>query len=105
MGSVFGDAAVVEDHNAVTEFAATHAVGDVDGGFAGNHLAELFVDFGLSDRVEGSGRLVEDDERGILVEGAGDGGALGLAAGKVDTGAVIVVETRVCSAGDVVRIL
>ena len=29
VGSVFGDAAVVEDHNAVTEFAATHAVGDV----------------------------------------------------------------------------
>ena len=37
-------------------------------------LAELFVDFSLSDRVEGCGRLVEDDERGILVEGAGDGG-------------------------------
>lgn len=106
MGSVFGDAAVVEDHNAVTEFAATHAVGDVDGGFAGNHLAELFVDFSFGDWIEGSGRLVEDDERGILVEGAGDGGALGLAAGKVDTGAVIVVETRVCSLrGDVVRIL
>ena len=97
LGSVFGDAAVVEDHNAVTEFAATHAVGDVDGGFAGNHLAELFVDFSFGDWIEGSGRLVEDDERGILVEGAGDGGALGLAAGKVDTGAVIVVETRVCS--------
>ena len=76
MGSVFGDAAVVEDHNAVTEFAATHAVGDVDGGFAGNHLAELFVDFSFGDWIEGSGRLVEDDERGILVEGAGDGGAL-----------------------------
>lgn len=25
VGSVFGDAAVVEDHNAVTEFAATQA--------------------------------------------------------------------------------
>ena len=71
VGSVFGDAAVVEDHNAVTEFAATHAVGDVDGGFAGNHLAELFVDFSFGDWIEGSGRLVEDDERGILVEGAG----------------------------------
>ena len=82
VGSVFGDAAVVEDHNAVTEFAATHAVGDVDGGFAGNHLAELFVDFSFGDWIEGSGRLVEDDERGILVEGAGDGGALGLAAGR-----------------------
>ena len=97
VGSVFGDAAVVEDDDAVAEFAAAHAVGDVDSRFTGGHLAELFVDFGLSDRVEGCGRLVEDDERGILVEGAGDGGALGLAAGKVDTGAVIVVETRVCS--------
>ena len=97
MGAVLCNAAVVKDDNTVAEFAAAHAVGDVDGGFAGGHLAELFVDFSLSDRVEGSGRLVEDDERGILVEGAGDGGALGLAAGKVDTGAVIVVETRVCS--------
>ena len=92
VGSVFGDAAVVEDDDAVAEFAAAHAVGDVDSGFAGGHLAELFVDFSLSDRVEGCGRLVEDDERGILVEGAGDGGALGLAAGKVDTGAVVVVK-------------
>ena len=77
VGSVFGDAAVVEDDDAVAEFAAAHAVGDVDSRFTGGHLAELFVDFGLSDRVEGCGRLVEDDERGILVEGAGDGGALG----------------------------
>ena len=60
VGSVFGDAAVVEDHNAVTEFAATHAVGDVDGGFAGNHLAELFVDFSFGDWIEaavGSSRM------------------------------------------------
>ena len=68
VGSVFGDAAVVEDDDAVAEFAAAHAVGDVDSGFAGGHLAELFVDFSLSDRVEGCGRLVEDDERGILEE-------------------------------------
>ena len=73
--AVLCNAAVVKDDNAVAEFAAAHAVGDVDGGFAGGHLAELFVDFSLSDRVERSGRLVEDDERGILVEGAGDGGA------------------------------
>ena len=87
--------AVVEDYDTVTEFAAAHAVGDVDGGFAGGHLAELFVDFGFGDRVEGGGRFVEDDERGIFVEGAGDGGALGLAAGEVDTGTVVVVETGV----------
>ena len=87
-----GDAAVVEDDDAVAEFAAAHAVGDVDGGFAGSHLAELFVDFGFGDGVEGGGRLVEDDERGILVEGAGDSGALGLAAGEVDTRAVVVVK-------------
>ena len=39
VGSVFGDAAVVEDDDAVAEFAAAHAVGDVDSGFAGGHLA------------------------------------------------------------------
>lgn len=58
--AVLCDAAMVEDHNAVTEFAAAHAVGDVDGGFAGNHLAELFVDFSFGDWIEGSGRLAED---------------------------------------------
>ena len=100
MGAVLCDAAVVEDHNAVTEFAAAHAVGDVDGGFAGDHLAELFVNFSFGDRVEGSGWLVEDDKRGVFVEGAGDGGALGFAAGKVDTGAIVVVEACVCSLGE-----
>ena len=68
VGSVFGDAAVVEDDDAVAEFATAHAVGDVDGGFAGGHLAELFVDFGFGDGVEGGGRLVKDDERGVFVE-------------------------------------
>ena len=101
VGSVFGDAAVVEDDDAVAEFATAHAVGDVDGGFAGGHLAELFVDFGFGDGVEGGGRLVKDDERGVFVEGAGDGGALGFAAGEVHTGAVVVVEAGVggCPAG------
>ena len=97
VGAVLCDAAVVEDHNAVTEFAAAHAVGDVDGGFAGDHLAELFVNFSFGDWIEGSGWLVENNERGVFIEGAGDGGALGFAAGKVDTGAIVVVETRVCS--------
>ena len=41
--------------------------------------------FGDAAVVEDGGRLVEDDERGVFVEGAGDGGALGLAAGEVDT--------------------
>ena len=48
--------------------------------------------FGDAAVVEDGGRLVEDDERGVFVEGAGDGGALGLAAGEVDTGAVVVVK-------------
>ena len=95
VGAVLCDVAVVEDHNAVTEFAAAHAVGYVDGGFAGDHLAELFVNFSFGDRVEGSGWLIEDDKRGIFVEGAGDGGALGFAAGEVHTGAVVVVEAGV----------
>ena len=35
--------------------------------------------------VEGAGSLVEDEEAGVLVEFAGDGDALSLAAGDVDT--------------------
>ena len=56
--------------------------------------------FGDAAVVEDGGRLVEDDERGVFVEGAGDGGALGFAAGKVDTGAIVVVEACVCSLGE-----
>ena len=56
VGAVLCNAAVVKDDNTVAEFAAAHAVGDVDGGFAGNHLAELFVDFSFGDWIEGSGR-------------------------------------------------
>ena len=67
-------------------------MGDVEGGAPLGHLAVFEIDLVLRNRVERGGRLVEDDERGILVEGAGDGGALGLAAGKVDTGAVVVVK-------------
>ena len=95
MGSILCNMAVVENDDAVAEFAAAHAVGDVDGGFAGGHLAELFVDSGFGDGVEGGGWLVEDDERGVFVESAGDGGALGFAAGEVHTGAVVVVEAGV----------
>lgn len=58
VGAILGDAAVVEDYDAVAEFAAAHSVGDVDGGFAGGYLAELFVDFGFGDGVEGGGWFV-----------------------------------------------
>ena len=48
------------------------------------------LDFGLGLGVEGTGGFVEDEETGVLVEFAGDGDALSLAAGDVD--AVVAEE-------------
>ena len=41
-----------------------------------------FHDRGLGPRIDGAGGLVEDEDRGILQEGAGERDALALAAGE-----------------------
>ena len=58
---------------------------DVDGGLVARNLVKLGVDFRLGDRVERGCRLVEDDERRIFVERAGNGDLLRLAAGNLHT--------------------
>ena len=57
---------------------------DVDGRFVADDLVEFLVDLHLGDRVERGGRLVEHDDRRVLVERAGQHQALHLAARKLD---------------------
>ena len=53
-------------------------------------------DIGLVLRVQGAGGLVEQDDRGALEQGAGDGHALALTAGQ---GAPALADPRVPAAG------
>ena len=65
---------------------------NVNGGLVADHVVELFVDLRLGDRVERGGRLVENEEGRILIERAGDGDLLPLAAGDLDTVLVKIAE-------------
>src|SRR5687767_10144465 len=59
------------------------------------------VGFGLG--VQGGGGLVEDDEGGIAVEGAGDGEFLPLATGKVGTVGEFATEDGVVAVGEALQ--
>ena len=59
------------------------AVGDGDHGLAGHQPVEALLDRRLDLRIERAGRLVEDEDRRILEEDAGDRDALALAAGEL----------------------
>jgi len=57
---------------------------DGDHGLALHQGAEARLDRGLDFAVERRGRLVEDENRRVLEDDAGDGDALALAAGQFD---------------------
>lgn len=81
VGARLHDPPAVEDDDSVAEAATALAVRDVDGRAALDHAVEALVDLGLADGVQGGRRLVQDDERRVLVEGAGERQLLRLAAG------------------------
>src|SRR5438132_2778692 len=58
------------------------AMGDHEGGAAPHHLVERELDEPLGRRVEGTGRLVENEDRRILEQRPRDRQALALAAGQ-----------------------
>src|SRR5687768_6571431 len=68
-------------------------VGDHDDGFAevAGERAEQVEDVGGGFPVEVAGRIVGDEQRRIRDEGAGDGDALFLAAGKLGGGVVAAI--------------
>ena len=57
---------------------------DDDGGSAFGDFLQVLHHNGLAFRVQRAGGFVEDDDAGLAQQGAGDGNALLLAAGKVD---------------------
>ena len=83
--ALLNDRALVEHGDLVAEFAGGQAMGDIDGGLITCDLIELTVDLRLGDGVQRRRRLVEDDKGRVLIERAGNGDLLRLAAGNLDT--------------------
>ena len=82
--AILDDAALVHDDQAVHGRDGREAVGDGDHGLAGHQPGELLLHGGFHLRVQGGGGLVEDQDRGVLQQHAGEGDTLALAAGQLD---------------------
>src|SRR5262252_4544373 len=74
---------MVHDHQPVHGGDGGEAVGNGDHRLAGHQVIELLLDRLLHLRVQGAGGLVEDKDRRVLQQHAGDGDALALATGKL----------------------
>jgi hypothetical protein len=72
------DPAAIDDADLVGLCDRRQTVGDHDGRTA---CVKRLLDRLLGFRIESRGRLVEQDDRRVLEEGAGDGDALALSAG------------------------
>ena len=82
-GLIAGDDTVPDGDDAVSEFGDVGLVGDEDDGVAaGMKIVEERHDLVAGLGVEVSGRLVRQDDGGIVDQGASDGDALALAAGE-----------------------
>ncbi len=82
MGAALDDHALVEHENLIGVNDSRKAVGDDQRGAVFRHPIERVLDILLGVAVEGGGRLVEEQDRWGLEDGAGNGDALLLAAGK-----------------------
>ena len=83
MGAALGDAAFVQHHDLVGIDHGRQPVRDDERGVLAGDVAERLLDGRLGAAVQRAGRLVEDQDRRVLQQGAGDGDALLLAAGKL----------------------
>lgn len=82
MGSLFGDPAVFEDEDLVRFLDGLETVGDDDNGATLEEIMEGNVDLLLREAVERAGRLVKNDDLGILDEYLGNGETLALSSGE-----------------------
>src|SRR5690606_15196818 len=82
VGSFLDDAAAVDDIDAVGVLHRRQAVGDHQGGAAVHQPLQRRLHDGFALGVQRAGRLVQQQDRRVLQEGAGDGDALALAAGQ-----------------------
>ena len=76
------DAAVLEDQDAAGIAHGGEAMGDDEGGSALHHLIERPVTPRLGHRIERAGGFVENEDRRVFQQRAGDGEALAFAAGE-----------------------
>ena len=83
--ALLDDPAVVEHDDQVGVPHGREAVGDHERRPAHHQLVERVEDHGLGPRVDRRRRLVEDEDRRVLEERAGDADALALAAGELRT--------------------
>ena len=90
--SLLDDLPGAEHNDLVAEFAGGEPVRNVNGGLAAHHVVEPLVDLRLGDGVERGGRLVENEERRVLIKRTGDGDLLPLAAGDLDALVVKIAE-------------
>ena len=83
MRALFHRAAVFHDDDAVGGSDGREAVGDHEDGPCTGKAREGFLDFCFAFGVEGGGGLVQQQDRRIAQDGAGERDALALAAGEV----------------------
>src|SRR3954447_24715065 len=76
MRALLDDPPLLEHDQAVERRDGREPVGDRDHGLARHQRRERLLDRRLDLRVERRGRLVEDQDRGILQDHPGDGDAL-----------------------------
>ena len=82
MGSVFTKLTLVHDEDGVRRLDGGEAMGDEDGGAAGDHAGEREAHAKLGVGVDRGGGLVEDEDAGVVGEGAGEADELLLAGGE-----------------------
>ena len=77
-----GDPALIEDHDPVGQVQRRPPVGDDQRGAPAHDLAQRGVDLGLQARVDGRGRVVQQEQPGVGDQRPGQGHPLPLPAGK-----------------------
>src|SRR5690606_7317829 len=85
MRAALDDAAVIDHDNLVGIDDRREPVRDDERGAVARDSVESDLDLPLGVAVEGGGRLVEDEDRWPFQDGAGNGHALLLAAGKLQS--------------------
>ena len=79
MGSLLHDPAAVEDHQTVGSPYGAEPVGNDQGRTPHQELAQGILDQPLALGIQVAGGLVQNEDRGILENGAGNGDSLSLA--------------------------
>ena len=74
---------LVQHENSVSPLQSAEPMGDYKGRAARDSVINRFEDFVFRLRINGGCRVVEEDDRRLQKEGAGNGEALSLPAGKV----------------------